>query len=246
MIVDIVGRGDTGVVRSRRPGGNQDPCCDRLTHGADHDRGLAGLQRGDEPARVNANCVGILWRVLNPVRNVPGTAIGVACHRLQVDGLRRRGQEFLLRRYAQRYDSDCIPGIVIRCALFQPREDGPVLQGIGSKAKAAAVRDLRCGLEQNETLVRLLAINPMSVASGKGFVIEARFVAEERQLEASLTANGSVAVRACAPAHGEDRADIPNETYARLLLLRSLFLRPCSERNCEQKREASHDFGSLT
>ena len=77
------------------------------------------------------------------------------------------------------------------------------------------MRDLRRSVQQNKAFVGLLAIDAMAVASSKRFVVEARFVAEKRELEPSLPANGSVTVGPCAPAHREDQADITNETDAR-------------------------------
>ena len=62
---------------------------------------------------------------------------------------------------------------------------------------------------------RIFQVHAMSIAAHDGFVVLLGLVAEERQLESSLSTNRTVAVRARATRHREDRTNIVHETDPR-------------------------------
>src|SRR5262249_51233466 len=80
----------------------------------------------------------------------------------------------------------------------------------------AAVLDLERRLLQQKALLRILLID----SRPDSFEVEVRLVAEKGKLEAMLAANRTMAVRARASAHREDRRHVLDEADLRLFLRR--------------------------
>ena len=89
----------------------------------------------------------------------------------------------------------CLPGRIIRSAFLQPIQNQVVVIGTDFEALPAAMRFLEGRLAKHQAVGGVRSVDASALGvSGDGVIVHVGVAAEERQLEAFLTANGSMAI----------------------------------------------------
>ena len=151
-------------------------------------------------------------------RDVPSGAVGVVGDHDDLLGESRFGHQDVRRRHLEALDLGRF-GVAEGHAFGKPRQDRPVILGIGVKTHAAAVGHLGGRLQQDEAASRIGAIE---TAAGdvvdQAVVVKLRIIAAQRQLEAVLPLGGAVAGPGGAADFVQDGLDVAHERdRARLL-----------------------------